>query len=74
MLSTCPITGSIGDETPNCKLFTVHQLGMTETHYKTSEEEWDRHKDIIRNLYIEENKTLGELMVLMLRDHSFRAT
>ncbi|ERF74625.1 hypothetical protein EPUS_00755 [Endocarpon pusillum Z07020] len=47
---------------------------MTETHYRTSEEEWDRHKDIIRNLYVEENKTLEELMALMLRDHSFRAT
>ncbi|KAF7512441.1 hypothetical protein GJ744_001376 [Endocarpon pusillum] len=47
---------------------------MTETHYTTSEEEWDRHKDIIRNLYVEENKTLEELMALMLRHHSFRAT
>jgi Clr5 domain len=47
---------------------------MTEKHYKTSEEEWDRHKDIIRNLYVVENKTLGELMALMLRDHGFRAT
>ena len=47
---------------------------MTETQYQTSEEEWDRHKDIIRNLYVEENKTLEELMALMLRDHSFRAT
>lgn len=47
---------------------------MTDTLYNTSEEEWDRHKDTIRTLYLEENKTLGDLMAVMLRDHSFRAT
>jgi hypothetical protein len=35
--------------------------------------DWERHRSIITKLYLEENKTLGEVMRIMRDDHGFDA-
>jgi hypothetical protein len=39
-----------------------------------TEDDWALHRSIIRRLYLEENKTLKELMEIMKREHSLKAT
>jgi hypothetical protein len=55
------------------------QLTMHTSHLSNSDnvitvEEWDRHKDTIKNLFVSQRHTLPELKRIMERDYGFRAT
>ena len=39
-----------------------------------SDEEWEKHRDIIKHLYIDEDKSLSEIMADMERSYGFCAT
>jgi hypothetical protein len=49
-------------------------MSMSSTKWPTSEEDWEPHKARIRRLYSEEDRPLMEVMAIMERDHSFKAT
>jgi Clr5 domain len=36
--------------------------------------EWDRLRPVIKRLYVDEDRTLNEVMTIMARDHGHRAT
>ena len=38
-----------------------------------SNAEWERHKDMIRRLYVEEDVPIARLMEIMEKEHGFRA-
>jgi hypothetical protein len=39
-----------------------------------TQDEWEHHRLRIKKLYIDEDKTLKEVMATMVWEHSFRAT
>jgi hypothetical protein len=39
-----------------------------------TEDDWALHRSTIKRLYLEENKTLKELMEIMKREHALKAT
>jgi hypothetical protein len=39
-----------------------------------TEDDWAFHRSTIKRLYLEENKTLKELMGIMKREHALKAT
>jgi hypothetical protein len=42
--------------------------------WATTSQEWSSQRARIKKLYLEEGKTLKEVMHIMSRDHNFRAT
>jgi hypothetical protein len=36
--------------------------------------EWGRLRPVIKRLYVDEDRTLNEVMIIMARDHGHRAT
>lgn len=36
-------------------------------------QEWELHRETIRQIYIEQEKSLAEIMLIMNQDHGFRA-
>ena len=44
------------------------------TVWRTSEEDWEPFKARIRQLYLEEDKPLKDVMAIMERDYGFKAT
>lgn len=40
----------------------------------TAESEWDKHKTMIQDLYLREDKTLKEVMDIMANSYNFVAT
>jgi hypothetical protein len=47
---------------------------MSSTKWRTSEEDWEHHRALIRRLYLEEGRTLKGVMAIMEREHGFKAT
>ena len=43
-------------------------------HGWPTEDDWALHRSTIKRLYLEENKTLKELMEIMKREHALKAT
>jgi hypothetical protein len=37
-------------------------------------DQWTKHRDVIKNLYIDQDKTLNEVVDTMKREHGFQAT
>jgi hypothetical protein len=37
-------------------------------------DDWERFRDTIKQLYLDQNKSLKEVMAMMERDHEFHAT
>lgn len=52
----------------------VHSLSRKETYYKPSADEWEAVRLTIRQLYIDENKTLSEVSEILESVYSFRAS
>lgn len=44
------------------------------TKWAATEQDWNAQKGLIKRLYLEENKTLNEVMEILRRDHHFKAT
>jgi hypothetical protein len=42
--------------------------------WATKAEDWEAHKEIISQLYWDQDKTLKEVMEVMRQDHGFNAT
>jgi hypothetical protein len=40
----------------------------------TSEKAWNSQRDVIKELYLQQDKTLKEVMAIMEREHHFKAT
>jgi hypothetical protein len=53
---------------------TVSAQTTVSTRWAKTEECWVSHRDIIERLYLEENKTLKEVMEKMEREYKFKAT
>ncbi|KAH8882937.1 hypothetical protein GQ53DRAFT_664917, partial [Thozetella sp. PMI_491] len=49
-------------------------LGVSRQQGYASDRDWERHKALITRLYRDENKTLKEVMAIMLYKHGFHAT
>lgn len=49
-------------------------ITRTTVKWATSEAEWNAQKGRIRQLYLEDNKPLKEVMIIMKREHAFNAT
>jgi hypothetical protein len=47
---------------------------MSSTKWRTSEEDWEDHRARIRRLYLEEDRSLKDVMAIMKREHGFKAT
>lgn len=52
----------------------MHHVSRKETNYKPSPEEWEAVRLTIRQLYIDENKTLSEVSEILETLYSFRAS
>lgn len=52
----------------------MHQISRKETNYKPAPEEWEAVRLTIRQLYIDENKTLSEVSEILETLYSFRAS
>jgi hypothetical protein len=57
---------------------SVDSLLASETPASTqgwpTEDDWSLHRSTIKRLYLEENKSLKELMEIMKREHALKAT
>jgi hypothetical protein len=49
-------------------------MSMSSTWWPTSEEDWEPHRARIRQLYLEEDRTLKDVMAIMEREQGFKAT
>jgi hypothetical protein len=49
-------------------------MSIGATKWRTSEEDWEDHRARIRRLYLEEDRTLKDVMAIMEREHGFKAT
>jgi hypothetical protein len=49
-------------------------MQLCSTKWRTSEADWESHRARIRQLYLEEDRPLNEVMAIMQRDHRFKAT
>jgi hypothetical protein len=47
---------------------------ISATRWRTSEEDWEHHRARIRQLYLDEDRPLKEVMAIMQREHGFKAT
>jgi hypothetical protein len=52
----------------------MHSVSRKEAYYKPSAEEWEAVRLTIRQLYIDENKTLSEVSKILGTLYSFRAS
>jgi Clr5 domain len=49
-------------------------MSMSSTKWHTSDQDWEPHRARIKQLYLEEDRPLKEVMAIMQRDHGFKAT
>jgi hypothetical protein len=42
--------------------------------WATSEKDWNSQRSVIKELYLQQDKTLREVMAIMEREHHFKAT
>jgi hypothetical protein len=49
-------------------------MWMSSNMWRTSLEDWASHRTRIRQLYLDEDKTLKDVMAIMEREHGFKAT
>lgn len=47
---------------------------IRQARYPQSPEEWDKWRSEITRLYLEENRTLLQVMEYMVKEHQFKAT
>lgn len=52
----------------------MHPVSRKESYYKPSAEEWESVRLTIRQLYIDENKTLSEVSDILEKLYSFHAS
>lgn len=52
----------------------MHSLSRKETYYKPSADEWEAVRLTIRQLYIDENKTLSEVSEILESKYNFHAS
>lgn len=52
----------------------MHSLSRKETYYKPSADEWEAVRLTIRQLYIDENKTLSEVSEILESNYNFHAS
>ncbi|KAI1175831.1 Clr5 domain-containing protein [Nemania sp. FL0916] len=67
-------TDNRATESPDHRGKTAPDTKQANPPLKTSRLDWEKHKDILRKLYCEENKTLSEVRMTMDKKYSFRAT
>jgi hypothetical protein len=49
-------------------------MSISATKWRTSEEDWEHHRARIRQLYLDEDRPLKEVIAIMQREHGFKAT
>lgn len=49
-------------------------MSMSSTKWRISEEDWEAHRARIRELYLDEDRPLKEVMAIMKGEHDFKAT
>ena len=49
-------------------------MSQGSTVWPTSEPDWERHRALIRQLYLGEDKPLKDVMAIMEHEHGFKAT
>jgi hypothetical protein len=50
------------------------EVAMTLSYTQPTRAEWNRFRPVIKHLYVDEEKTLKEVMAVMERDYGHRAT
>jgi hypothetical protein len=63
------------DLDPSGHIIPVHVVARQIEHAKLhSQDEWDAIKPTIQRLYLDEDRSLKQVMRIMARDHDFHAT
>jgi hypothetical protein len=54
--------------------YSGHQLPTIRRAPQLPIDQWTKHRDAIKDLYIDQDKTLNEVVDTMKREHGFQAT
>lgn len=49
-------------------------MQMSSTIWRLTDADWEPHEALIRQLYLEEDRPLRDVMAIMRREHTFKAT